>query len=71
VVVINEGGSGWFAFWKWFDVSVNDEENFYRNVLYRWGEGVVLDGFIEWYSGLVVSRIVMYLGHKRLYLSCG
>ena len=33
--------------WKWFDVSINEEKNFPSKVLYRWGEDVVLDGFIE------------------------
>ena len=37
---------GAYASWKWFDVFVN-EETFHDNVVYRWEEGVVLDGFIE------------------------
>jgi hypothetical protein len=47
VVVMDEGGGGWFASWKSFHVLVNEEENFYGKGLYGWGEGVVLDGFIE------------------------
>ena len=40
------GGGRWFVFWKWFDVSVDEEENLCGEVLYRWGESVVLDGFM-------------------------
>lgn len=46
-MVMDEGGGEWFTFWKWFDVSINEEENFRGKVLYRWGEGVVLGGFID------------------------
>ena len=47
---MDEGRGGWFVSWKWIDVSINEEENFRDKVLYRWGEGVILDGFIEWVS---------------------
>ena len=47
MMVLDEGGDGRFASWKWFDVSVNEEENFHGKVLYRRGEGVVLSGFIK------------------------
>ena len=45
-MVMDEEGGGWSASLKWFDVSINEEENFHGKVLYRWGEGVVLNGFI-------------------------
>ena len=41
------GGYGWFVFWKWFDVSIGEEDNFHSKILYRWEEGVVFDGCIE------------------------
>lgn len=47
---MEEGGSRWFTSWKWFDVSFNEEENSHGKVLYRWGEGVALDKFIDWVS---------------------
>lgn len=47
MVVMDDEGGGWFMSWKWFDVSINEEKNFPSKVLYRWGEDVVLDGFIE------------------------
>ena len=29
------------------DVSINEEENLFDKILYRWEDGVVLNGFIE------------------------
>ena len=40
-------GGGWFASWKWFDVSAKEKENFYGKLLHRLGEGVIFDEFIE------------------------
>jgi hypothetical protein len=37
---------GGTRFGKWFDISVNKEENFHGKVFYRWGKGVYLDGLI-------------------------
>ena len=46
-VVMDGRVGGWFTSWKWFDVSVDEGENFPGKILYRWGEGVFLDGFID------------------------
>ena len=35
MVIMDEGGSGSFASWKWFDVSVNEEGNLCGKVLYK------------------------------------
>lgn len=43
---MDEGGCGWFMSRRWFDVPVY-EEIFRGKILYRWGEGVSFDGFIE------------------------
>ena len=47
MLVVDKGGGGWFASWKKSDVSVYEDENSCGKVLYKWGEGVALDGFIE------------------------
>ena len=61
MAVMDEGGGGRFASWKWFEVSIN-EENLCGKILYRWGD--------QWVARVLFNCLLDIRNYVYVFFMC-